>query len=98
MDATPDPLTLPAQPKSVSKFALAYATPDDAETAARQIEERLASGSSVVKKAPWTELFSTWTAVPNAEQSSVLLTLEWRDRPARTVDLVFSRDLGFITG
>lgn len=97
-DATPDPLTLAAQPKSVSKFALAYATSDEAATAARQIEERLTTGSSMVKQSPWTELFSTWTAVPNAEQSSVLLTIEWRDRPARTVDLIFTRDLGFITG
>ena len=98
VDATPEPLTLAAQPKSVSKFALDYATPDEAATAARQIEERLTTGSSVVDQQPWTEFFSIWTATPNAEQSSVLLTFEWRDRPARTIDLIFNRDLGFITG
>jgi hypothetical protein len=98
MDATPDPLTLAAQPKSLSKFALAYATPQDAETAARQIADRLANGSSVMNQQPWSQLFSSWEAAPNAEQSSVLLTIEWRDRPAQTTKLIFTRDLGFITG
>jgi hypothetical protein len=98
IDATPDPFTLAAQPKSLTKFALAYATPAEAETAAQQIEERLATGQSLFEERPWSELFSSWSAVSNTEQASVLLTIEWRDRPAQTPKLIFARDLGFITG
>jgi hypothetical protein len=98
VDATPDPFGLVSQPKSETKFALAYATPDEAQIAATQIEERLATGSSMANQQPWSELFSTWSATPNPEQSSVLLTIEWRDRPANTLALIYNRDLGFITG
>jgi hypothetical protein len=98
IDATPDPLDLVSQPKSETKLALAYATPEEAQVAAGQIMERLATGSSMVNQQPWSELFSTWTAVPNPEQSSVLVTIGWTDRPANTMALIFNRDLGFITG
>ncbi len=98
IDATPDLLDLVSQPTSESKFALAYATPDEAQIAAGQIMERLATGSSVVNQQPWSELFTTWSAVPNPEQSSVLLTIRWSDRPANTLALIYNRDLGFITG
>lgn len=99
IDATPDPFGLVvSQPTSETKFALAYATPDEAQTAAEQIMGRLATGSSMVNQQPWTELFSTWSAVPNPEQSSVLVTIEWTDRPANTMALIYNRDLGFITG
>lgn len=98
IDATPDPFGLTTQPKSVTKLALAYATPEEAEIAAGQIQERLATGSSMVDQQPWTELFSTWSAVANPETSSVLLTIEWRDRPANTLALIYNRDLGFVTG
>ena len=47
---------------------------------------------------PWTELFSDWSAVPNPEQSSVLLSIKWSGRAGRAINLVFNRDLGFITG
>ncbi|MCA9861251.1 MAG: hypothetical protein KC438_16100, partial [Thermomicrobiales bacterium] len=96
--STPDPVALASQPRSVSKFALVYATPEDAQTAAQQIESRLSTGSSSTSDRPWSEMFASWSAVPDAEQSSVLLTIEWIDRPAMTQRLVFSRDLGFITG
>lgn len=96
---TLDDLTDPAsQPKSETKLALIYATPGDAEIAAGQIEQRLATGSSMVNQQPWTALFSTWSAEPNADQSSVLVTIEWRDRAANTLALIYNRDLGFITG
>ncbi len=98
IDATPDLLDLVSQPTSETKFALAYATPDEAQIAAGQIMERLATGSSVVNQQPWSELFTTWSAVPNPEQSSVLLTIRWSDRPANTLALIYNRDLGFITG
>jgi hypothetical protein len=99
IDATPDPFGLViSQPTSETKFALVYATPDEAQTAAEQIMGRLATGSSMVNQQPWTELFSTWSAVPNPEQASVLVTIEWTDRPANTMALIFNRDLGFITG
>jgi hypothetical protein len=99
VDATPDPfgITL-SQPKSLTKLALAYATPEEAGLAAGQIQERLATGSSMVNQQPWSELFSTWSAVPNPDTSSVLLTIEWRDRPANTLALIYNRDLGFVTG
>jgi hypothetical protein len=99
VDATPDPfgITL-SQPKSVTKLALAYATPEEASLAAGQIQERLATGSSMVNQQPWSELFSTWSAVPNSDTSSVLLTIEWRDRPSNTLALIYNRDLGFVTG
>jgi len=47
---------------------------------------------------PWTELFSTWSAVANPDTSTVLVTIEWRDRPANTLALLYNRDLGFVTG
>lgn len=97
-DATPDPFGLLSQPKSETKFALVYATPDEAQIAAGQIVRRLATGSSMVNDRPWSELFTTWSAVPNPQQSSVLVTIEWSDRPANTMALIFNRDLGFITG
>lgn len=97
-DATPDPLVLSAQPKSLTKFALAYATAEDAETAAGQIEQRLATGSSVMNDQPWSELFSSWSAVSDPDKATVLVTIEWTDRPAQTTKLIFARDLGFITG
>ena len=93
-----DGASLASQPDSLTKFALVYATPEDAQTAAVQIEERLATGSSVVSQNPWTTMFTDWSAVPNPEQSSVLLSIKWEGRAGRAVNLVFNRDLGFITG
>ncbi len=95
---TRDGASLASQPDSLTKFALVYATPEDAQTAAAQIEERLATGNSVAAETPWPTLFSDWSAVPNLEQSSVLVTIKWGGRAGRGITLVFSRDLGFITG
>jgi hypothetical protein len=95
---TRDAVSLASQPDSLTTFALVYATPEDAQTAATQIEERLATGSSMASSEPWSELFSDWSAVPNPEQSSVLLTIKWNGRAGRAINLVFNRDLGFITG
>jgi hypothetical protein len=95
LSSTPE---LGAGPKSLSKFALVYATPDDATTAAAQIQERLASGFSAYSQQPWTELFAATEVVPNPDQASVLLTIEWIGRAATTTDLIFRRDLGFISG
>ena len=95
---TRDAVSIASQPVSYSKFALAYATPEAAQTAATQIEDRLATGSSMAINEPWSSLFSEWSAVPNLEQSSVLLSLKWDGRASRAVNLVFNRDLGFITG
>lgn len=98
LDTALDPSGQAAEPRSLSKFALIYATPGDAVTAAQQIQQRLATGVSAVTGQPWTELFAATESVPLPELSSVLLTLEWLDRPAATTQLVFNRDLGFITG
>lgn len=95
---TRDAASIASQPISVTKFALAYASPEDALSAATQIEQRLASGSSVVTQEPWTSLFSEWSATPNPEQSSVLLSITWNQRASRAINLLFNRDLGFITG
>lgn len=95
---TRDANSMASQPDSLTKFALVYATPDEAQTAATQIEQRLATGSSVVSRNAWSEMFADWSAVPNPEQSSVLLTIKWNGRAGRAVNLVFNRDLGFITG
>lgn len=95
---TRDTSTVASQPQSLSKFALAYATAQDAETAAAQIEDRLATGSSIATEQPWSSLFSEWSAVPNLEQNSVLLTMKWDGRPGRSANLVFTRDIEFITG
>ncbi|MCO5221506.1 MAG: hypothetical protein M9947_07955 [Thermomicrobiales bacterium] len=95
-DATPG--SDPAPPLSVSKFALVYATPEEAARAATSIESNLETGSSLRTGEPWTALFASWSVAPSDTHPSVLLTLEWRDRAARTFDLVYSRDLGFITG
>ncbi len=95
---TRDTSTVASQPQSLSKFALAYATAKDAETAAAQIEDRLATGSSLVTEQPWSSLFSEWSAVPNLEQNTVLLTMKWDGRPGRSANLVFTRDIEFITG
>jgi hypothetical protein len=95
---TRDAVSLASQPDSLTTFALVYATPEDAQTAANQIVERLAIGSSMASSEPWSEIFSDWSAVPNPEQSSVLLTIKWNGRAGRAINLVFNRDLGFITG
>ena len=95
---TRDAASIASQPASLSKFALAYATPEDAQIAASQIEQRLATGSSVMTQQPWSTLFSEWSAVPNLEQNSVLVTIKWDGRAGRSINLVFARDLGFITG
>jgi hypothetical protein len=95
---TRDAVSLASQPDSLTTFALVYATPEDAQTAATQIVERLATGSSMASSEPWSEIFSVWSAVPNPEQSSVLLTIKWNGRAGRAINLVFNRDLGFITG
>lgn len=93
-EATP---VAPGEPKSVGKFALVYLTAGDAATAAGQIEERLATGSSQVTQAPWSEMLASWSAVQGADPSTVLVTMEWEGVP-RTLDLVFNRDIAFITG
>lgn len=95
---TRDAASVGSQPKSVSKFALAYADADAATLAADQIDRRLAAGSSMMTGQPWSEVFSIWSAVPNPDLATVLLTLDWRDRPARTTQLIATRDLVFITG
>ncbi len=95
---TRDAASLASQPDSLTKFALVYATPEDAQAAATQIEERLATGSSIVSQRPWPDMFDHWSAVPNPEQSSVLVSIKWSGRAGRGINLVFSRDLGFITG
>ncbi len=95
---TRDTSSIASQPQSLSKFALSYATPQDAQTAAAQIEDRLATGNSAMTQQPWSSIFSDWSAVPNLEQNSVLLTLTWDGQPGRSVKLIFARDLGFITG
>lgn len=98
IEGNPGVLDLASQPTSLSKFALVYAIPEEAERAAPLIENGLATGNSVVTNAPWTEVFTSWSAVPNPAQSSVLLTIEWSDGAARPLQLIFARDLGFITG
>jgi hypothetical protein len=94
-DATP--VSDPSFPDSVSKFALVYATSDDAARAASLIETQLATGSSLASRQPWTEVFRSWTIEPNDAHSSLLLTLEWQERN-QTYSLIVTRDLGFITG
>ena len=84
-------------PKSVTKMSLVYLTPDEAAAAVEQIENRLATGDSMAQKRPWTELFTSWSAVQGADPSTVLVTLEWVGVP-RSLELVFNRDMSFITG
>jgi hypothetical protein len=84
-------------PKSVTKMSLVYLTPDEAGAAVEQIENRLATGDSMAQKRPWTELFTSWSAVQGADPSTVLVTLEWVGVP-RSLELVFNRDMSFITG
>ncbi len=87
----------PGASTSVSKLALVYATAEEATLAAGQIDARLATGSSMLKEVPWSELIASWSAVPNPESNTVLVTLEWVGMP-RTLELIFVRDTGFITG
>lgn len=87
----------PAMPVSVTKFALVYATPDDAARAASFIDTQLAAGRSLLSGQPWTEVFRAWSIEPKDAHSSLLLTLEWRER-AQTYSLIVTRDLSFITG
>ena len=85
------------EPKSVTKMSLVYLTPDEAAAAAGQIENRLATGNSVAQERPWTDMFTSWSAVQGADPSTVLVTLEWIGVP-RSLELIFNRDIGFITG
>ncbi len=96
--ATDETPALPSDvPQSLTVFSLVYGSSEEAARAATQIEERLATGSSVVSKRPWTELFTSWSVLPAAAGSTVSLMLEWPTVP-RTLDLIWNRDLGFITG
>ena len=95
---TRDTSSIASQPSSLSKFALVYPTAQDAQTAAAQIEQRLATGNSAVSQQPWSTMFSDWSALPNLELNSVLLTIKWNEQPGNSLKLVFARDLGFITG
>jgi hypothetical protein len=93
-DATP---VAPGEPKSVTKFALVYVSAEDAAIAASQIQERLAADSSATLQTPWAEILTSYSAVVSADPATVLVTLEWPGVP-RSLELVFNRDLGFITG
>lgn len=84
-------------PESVGKFALVYATADEATLAAELIDDRLASENSRISNAPWTEVLASWSVVAAAGENTVLLTMEWPGLP-RALDLLFARDLAFITG
>ena len=84
-------------PKSVTKMSFVYLTPDEATAAAGQIENRLATGNSVAQERPWTDMFASWSAVQGADPITVLVTLEWIGVP-RSLELIFNRDIGFITG
>ena len=95
---TRDAISIASQPDSLSKLAIVYTSPEDAQTAAVQIEERLATGSSIFNLTPWSEMFEHWTVSPNPEQSSVLISIKWLGRAGRAINLAFHRDLGFITG
>lgn len=92
----PDP-PAPGEPIAKSKLSLVYATPEEAALAAEQIEQRLATGESLMQQAPWTDLLQSWSAVADPDLGIVLVTLEWVG-PPRTLDLVYSRDTAFITG
>ncbi len=91
--ATPNP----GVAKSVGKFSLVYARSEEAALAAGQIEERVATGQSIVTMQPWSEILASWSAVAQPGANTVLVTLEWPELP-RPFDLIFQRDTGFITG
>ncbi len=91
--ATPNP----GVAKSVGKFSLVYASAEEAALAAGQIEERLATGQSIVTMRPWSDMLASWSAVARSGTSTVLVTLEWPELP-RPFDLVSRRDTAFITG
>lgn len=91
--ATPNP----GVAKSVGKFSLVYASAEEAALAAGQIEERLATGQSLVTTQPWSEMLANWSAVAQTGTNTVLVTLEWPELP-RPFDLITRRDVGFITG
>lgn len=95
---TRDAASVASQPESLSTFALVYGSPEDAQLAATQIDERLSTGSSIFNGRPWTDMFQFWTVTPNIEQSSVLLSIKWNGRAGRAFQLVANRDIGFITG
>lgn len=92
-----DSAATPSAPKSVGKFSLVYASASDAATAAGQIDARLASGESQATGQPWRDMLVSWSAVARPESTTVLLTLEWPEIP-RPFDLVFRRDIAFISG
>jgi hypothetical protein len=84
-------------PKSVTKISLVYLSPEEAATAAGQIEDRLATGASMSNQRPWSDLFIGWSAAQGADPTTVLVTLEWAALP-RSLELVNNRDIAFITG
>ena len=87
----------PGTPKSVGKFALVYASAAEAALAAEQIDERLATGTSQVIEEPWSALLADWSAVATPDRNTVLVTMTWNERP-RVLDLIYARDIAFITG
>lgn len=92
------PLPAPNAPVSRSKLALVYSTPQEADAAAGQIEDRLATGTSASLDQPWSELFAGWTVETNASNASVLVSIEWAAAPSHILILLYRRDLGFVTG
>lgn len=92
------PIPAPGGARSRSKIALAFRTYQEAVTAATQIGDRLATDHSFSNEQRWSDLFATWSAEPDQDQPTVLVTIEWRDQSSKALTLLTQRDLGFITG
>jgi hypothetical protein len=92
------PFELPAGTPDARAVAIALlATPEMAATAAEVVEARLASGASL-EGTPWAVQFpaASVTAVPGAPVLVVDLTLAPGTSPRILVNLLYSRDLGFL--
>lgn len=85
-------------PDAHAVAVLLMLSPEGAEMAVPVIEERLATGESIQRREPWTDLFpdSTITAVDGAPVVVVDLTLGPETHPVILIQMLMNRDLGFL--
>jgi hypothetical protein len=82
-------------PASRACFTLLVALADDAAAAVPVIEERLATGVSLLEQRPWAEIMGPWTVAAVSGEPVVTIEIA-TERPALWENLIYARDTGFV--
>jgi hypothetical protein len=97
VDLQGTPLPFPVEPPPARIHAyLQFGGEADAAVAAGVIEERLATGSSIYYLRPWSEIFAGWSVSALPGQPIVLVDLDPGAALNRWLNLLSTRDLGFL--